>query len=266
MPLDKQTKTRATKQTRRARNQNRWRLHNLATVEAAPRFPAAERLVTAIPVCIFAKPPIAGQVKTRLAHSIGFEAAAALASAMLRDVWSTVASVPGVQPILAAASRGPFPIDVAPERLWLQPPGDLGFRMESILCRGLCNAPAALVLGADSPLLEAAHLRDALQVLLNHDAAIGPSHDGGFYLLGLRRSTPGLLADLPWSTCEAYEQTVNRLRSHALTVSTLKPLGDVDTLSDLNALADSLDRAPAHAAPFTRRWFAAHHTSIGDFS
>ncbi|MBV9036745.1 MAG: DUF2064 domain-containing protein [Acidobacteriaceae bacterium] len=121
--------------------------------------------MTEIPVCVFAKPPLAGHVKTRLAPFIGSREAAALAAAMLRDTWSVVQSVPDVVPVLAATEPGLFGIDVPGARIWLQPPGDLGLRMEDILRRGLQTRPAAIALGADSPLLTPAHVREALQHL-----------------------------------------------------------------------------------------------------
>ncbi|MDQ2774100.1 MAG: TIGR04282 family arsenosugar biosynthesis glycosyltransferase [Acidobacteriota bacterium] len=211
--------------------------------------------VTGIPVCIFAKSPVPGKVKTRLALSIGDGPAASLAVAMLCDVWSVVSDAAGVMPVLAAAEEGSFPVS-ARENFWLQGPGELGFRIEQILRRGLSDAPAAIALGADSPLLTPAHVNDALHQLETSDAVIGPCCDGGFYLLGLHHCPPGLLQNVPWSTAETCEKTARQLRSQGMSVCQLEVLSDVDTLPDLHALYNLMQEAPPEIAPFTRQWFA----------
>ena len=209
-----------------------------------------------IPVCIFAKPPLPGRVKTRTARVLGDQRAAQLASAMLCDVWSVVQSATGVIPVLAAAEPGPFPIDVPSERIWLQAPGDLGWRIESILRRGLQSAPAAIALGADSPLLTPTHLQQALESLATDDAVLGPSEDGGFYLLGMHHCPPGVLADLPWSSEETCARTEQRLRSHGMSVATIPSLSDVDTVADLEQLRGQLAVASPDIAPQTRSWLS----------
>ncbi len=211
--------------------------------------------VTGIPVCIFAKPPVPGKVKTRLGLSIGNGPAASLAAAMLCDIWSIVAHTAGVIPVLAAAEEGSFPVN-ARENLWLQGSGDLGSRIEQILNRGLRDAPAAIALSADSPLLTSAHISDALHQLKTNDAVIGPSCDGGFYLLGLHDCPPGLLQNVPWSTAETCEKTARQLRSQGMSVCQLEVLPDVDTLPDLHSLYSELQKATAEIAPSTRQWFA----------
>jgi uncharacterized protein len=214
--------------------------------------------VIGIPVCIFAKPPVPGKVKTRLGVSIGNGPAASLAAAMLCDIWSIVRDTAGVVPVLAAAEDGIFPVN-ARENFWLQGTGCLGSRIEQILSRGLRDAPAAIALGADSPLLTSAHLKEALDQLETSDAVIGPSCDGGFYLLGLHDCPPGLLQNVPWSTAETCEKTARHLRSQGMSVCRLEVLSDVDTLADLHSLYSELQEGPPEIAPFTRQWFAKEY-------
>ncbi len=144
----------------------------------------------------------------------------------------------------------------------MQETGELGARIEHILRRGLRDAPAALALGADSPLLTVNHLERALHELKTNDAVIGPSCDGGFYLLGLRRCPAGLLENLPWSTARTREQTTNRLHSRHMTVYQLETLSDVDTLADLQSLQNQLQAAPPEIAPGTRQWFTEHRACL----
>lgn len=206
-----------------------------------------------IPICIFAKPPVAGKVKTRLLAELGAEAAAGLASAMLRDVWCAAACCTNGRPILAAAEPGGFPIDVSEENIWLQSEGDLGQRLECILRRALETAPAAIALGADSPLVAPAQIEESLAALETYDAAIGPCADGGFYLLALKRCPPGLFRDLPWSCAKTFEATKERLEQNRISVTAITPLFDVDTAEDLTLLGALLGESP-ELAPATRAW------------
>jgi uncharacterized protein len=207
-----------------------------------------------IPVCIFAKLPVPGRVKTRLATAMGSQAAAELAPAMLQDVWSVVANTPRAMPVLAAAEPGDFDIDVPNDRLWLQHCTDLGSRIESILRRGLEIASSAIALGADSPLVTMGDLAQAIEELAFGNAVLGPCDDGGFYLMGLNSCPAGVLAAIPWScqvTCEAAE---SQLRSSGMKVSRIRTGFDVDTLADIWRLRRELDCVPPEVAPRTRRW------------
>lgn len=198
-------------------------------------------------VCVFAKPPVPGRVKTRLASAIGPEAAAQLAAAMLSDVWSVLQATPGITPILAAAEEGAFPFEANP--IWRQKPGALDCRIESILARALRNAPAAIALAADTPTLTPLHLTRALAALAGNDAVLGPCDDGGFYLLGLKRCPRGLLESIPWSCAATCRETEDRLIARGLTVATLASLPDIDTIDDLPHLQQ--------AGPACRAWYAS---------
>lgn len=206
-----------------------------------------------VPICIFAKPPVAGRVKTRLLAELGGNAAAELASAMLCDVWRAASCCTNVRPILAAAEPGEFPLEISEEDIWLQGEGDLGERLETILRRGLATAPAAIALGADSPLVAPAQIEQALAALETHDAALGPCADGGFYLLALKRYPSALLSGLPWSCAETFEATKERLEQNDFAVEILTPLFDVDTAEDLALLGSLLGESP-ELAPATRAW------------
>ncbi|MBV8829826.1 MAG: TIGR04282 family arsenosugar biosynthesis glycosyltransferase [Acidobacteriaceae bacterium] len=218
-----------------------------------------------IPICIFAKPPVAGHVKTRLAAAIGAGAAAELAAAMLSDTWATIVSTPGADAVLAVTEDGEFPRVVRTGTRWLQGEGDLGARLERILRRGIERAGAAIAVGADSPLLSSDHLASGIALLTTEDAVIGPALDGGYYLLGLRACPPGMLADLRWSTPETRERTEERLRQRGMSVRQLEPLPDVDVAEDLLTLIEELGASSAHA-PHTRQWIAKYAPILGGIS
>jgi uncharacterized protein len=195
-------------------------------------------------IAIFAKPPVAGAAKTRLIPALGAEGAASLASAMLRDLWGRVATLEWAQPVLATTdATWNFGLGDVPR--WSQGDGDLGARIAGILRRALDEGNGAIALGADSPDVPIAYLQQAQEALVDHDAVLGPSHDGGFYLLGVRRMLPGLLADLPWSTPNTREAVAERIVSMGLSLAYTPAWYDIDEPSDLARLHP--ERAPESA-------------------
>ncbi len=90
--------------------------------------------------------------------------------------------------------------------------------------------------------------------LQTRDAVIGPCHDGGFYLVGLRACPQGLFSGLPWSTAETAEATKRRFEESGYSVQELEPLFDVDTPDDLAQLAAALWSQPSLASA-TRAWY-----------
>jgi rSAM/selenodomain-associated transferase 1 len=188
-------------------------------------------------LCVFAKRPRAGETKTRLAAELGAAHAAELASCFLADTWALVSSLGWAEAVLATTDEKWGTALVGAERVWLQGAGDLGQRMERVLRRALARGGAAIALGADSPGLPAQLLEEARRALAEYDAAIGPCHDGGFYLLALNRCPEGLLGELPWSAPNTFERTVDRLKRARLSVATISPWFDVDVPADLRRLA-----------------------------
>ena len=130
---------------------------------------------------------------------------------------------------------------------WQQGSGDLGNRMERILERALQSAPLAIAIGADVPLISGQIIERAIQNLQRTDAVLGPSEDGGYYLLGLRRFQPGMLEKLPWSQPHTRQATEDRLKSLGFKVSQTQMLFDIDTPSDLKRLEKH------HDCPATQR-------------
>ena len=186
-------------------------------------------------ICIFAKPPVAGQVKTRLAAALGPERAADLARAFLDDTIAAVTALSWTQAALATTEPVPTRLPVL-----LQGEGDLGARIERVLRAALQRAAFAIAIGADAPALPGRLLEAARAALADADAVIGPADDGGFYLLGLRACPEGLLSDLPWSSSDTYTRTLERLRSRGLRVEVLERWFDVDRVEDLDRLRDAL--------------------------
>jgi uncharacterized protein len=202
-------------------------------------------------LCVFAKPPRSGEVKTRLAEAVGANSAIALAGAFFLDSWRLALRCDWARAVLATTEpeaaewRG-----VAPT--WAQGGGDLGERLERVLGRALCSAPFAIAIGTDTPGLPPHLLEAARRALASADAVLGPCEDGGFYLMGLRRCPPGLLTSLPWSTEETFAMTLARLAERGLAVEVLPGWFDVDRAEDLARLGGLLSSGEI-AAPETQR-------------
>jgi rSAM/selenodomain-associated transferase 1 len=212
-------------------------------------------------ICVFAKPPRPGQVKTRLASALGDQGAAELAGAFLRDTLALVQSLPWAE--LVVATTGDLG-DLVPAgvEIWLQGDGDLGRRLERVMRRALHDREQAVALGADTPGLPGRLLEQGRAALAaGHDAALGPAEDGGFYLLGLRRCPEGLFQALPWSAAETLERTRGRLLARGLSVELIEPWFDVDREQDLARLARLIEAGELRAEETARVLSARAGTS-----
>jgi len=200
-------------------------------------------------VCIFAKPPIPGSVKTRLIPELGPERAAELAEAFLEDTVAMVRTVPWAECIIAATKTFERPY-FKPEEVWLQSEGDLGERLEKVLRLALKRKPIVLAIGADSPGLPAAYLQAARDALKNADAVLGPTADGGFYLIGLKDCPVGVLEGIQWSHSATLAATTHKLEQFGMKTVLINPWFDIHSHEDLERLRRLLANDPA-AAPKT---------------
>lgn len=188
-----------------------------------------------IPVCIFAKPIVAGAVKTRIASVLGGEAAAQLAGALFDDVLHVVRACAWARPVVATTDVAAFTLPEGVE-LWAQGDGDLGDRVERVMRRAVAEAGMAFVVGADTAGLTLDDLDAARASLADLPAVIGPSDDGGFWLLGLSSVPEGLLKGLPWSAQRTRAATVQRLRARVGEVAFAADRFDVDVVDDMTRL------------------------------
>jgi rSAM/selenodomain-associated transferase 1 len=191
---------------------------------------------------VFARAPVPGEVKTRLAVFMGPSAAARLYESMLLRTLSTaVHSRAGIVELWVTPSKEhPFfslCTQEFPLTLHLQTTGDLGSRMAHAFQETLKETRFALLLGTDSPSLTQDDLNEAAAALRQgNDAVLGPTEDGGYCLLGLRRHAPRLFDDISWGTPLVLEQTRARLRELAWSWRELPERWDVDRPEDVNRL------------------------------
>ena len=196
-------------------------------------------------VCIFAKAPRAGEVKTRLAHAVGADRAAQLAAAMLQDTIGEVTRA-GLPTVLATTE--PKALQAYGLEVWDQGGGDLGQRLERVIRRATALTGYALCIGADSPALTALELLEAQRALGDHDAVLAPAEDGGFVLLGLKHCPAGLLSEILWSHASTGTAVRGRLEQRGYRVTTLPQGWDIDHVEDLERLGG----LPPQVAPNSR--------------
>jgi uncharacterized protein len=189
-------------------------------------------------IVIFAKAPVPGRVKTRLIPALGPEGAARLALRMLRD---TVREALKVETAEVELCVEPSPShadwqDLLPEaRLTEQGPGDLGERLARAAERVTGEGKRIVFIGTDCPALDERRLRDACRSLESHDAAIHPTFDGGYALLGLDRFDPSIFSAIEWSTASVARVTIGRIKALGWSLHLGEMLQDVDEPEDLHA-------------------------------
>ena len=195
---------------------------------------------------VFAKAPVAGQVKTRLMPVLGAEGAANLAEKLLLHALQQACELSVDHLELCVSPDASHPAferaqSAAPGRLHLtlQGDGDLGQRMHRAITRGLTLHRQVLLMGTDAPGLTTVLLKMAQQALTHHDAVFVPAFDGGYALVGLTRPTPALFLDMTWSTSQVMAQTRERARQAGLQWTELAPVADIDVPDDLIHLPTS---------------------------
>ncbi len=193
---------------------------------------------------VFAREPLPGQVKTRLAAEIGDQAAAELYESMLRDVLRTARQLNDVETVVFwACEEETLPLLACkyycPSRR--QSPGDLGQRMQVAFEEMFADGcELCCIIGSDAPDLPLSYIQDAYLLLAAEqaEAVFGPSRDGGYYLLGLRQAYPNLFTNISWSSAVVLDQSLAAARNSGLTVALLPEWQDIDTIEDLRAFQE----------------------------
>jgi hypothetical protein len=197
-------------------------------------------------VAVVAKAPRAGDVKTRLCPPLTPGDAADLHAAFLADTADLVTGLAGVRGafVFTPAEDEPYFARLAPAfvRVLQQGP-DLGARLQHAFAALFATGARVVVaVGADTPTLPAALITDAVSRLADDraDVVLGPTDDGGYYLVGLRRPAPALFDGIAWSTPAVLGETLQRAETAGLRVALLPPWFDVDTPVDLERLEATL--------------------------
>lgn len=192
---------------------------------------------------IFAKQPLAGQVKTRLAAETSASLAAEAAEAFLRDTLEKCRALPVARFVVYAPASGrEYFTALAGEAFSLeeQREGDLGERMAGFLSAHVSDERHVVLIGADSPTLPVEFIERAFAELENADVVLGPATDGGYYLLGCKGRVPPIFDRIAWGGPEVLQASVRRIAGAGLRLFLLPPWYDVDTLADVRMLKGHL--------------------------
>ena len=187
-------------------------------------------------ILVFVKNPILGHVKTRLAKSIGDSKALQVYQSLLQITKNVTEALPCDRQVWYSQS-------VEENDLWdkniyskfLQKGDDLGKRMQFAFEQAFEDGYSkVIIIGSDCPDLSPQLINKAFEALNNHQTVIGPSEDGGYYLLGMKHYYPFLFEDKKWSHDSVFQDTVNQMKNHSISFKQLPVLNDIDTESDLN--------------------------------
>lgn len=208
---------------------------------------------------IMAKAARPGAVKTRLAACLPEHAIPGLYRCLLADTIALARTLDGVGiSIMSPAADVEELSDTAARGIEVLPQSGTGLASALItVFEHFCAADDRRIVAfnSDSPHLPPSVLQDAFDALASCDLVVGPTHDGGYYLVGAKASHPGLFAAGAMGTASALETLLSRARSLGLSVRSTAEFYDVDVPADLTRLAEELRLAPERA-PRTSQWLA----------
>jgi rSAM/selenodomain-associated transferase 1 len=215
---------------------------------------------------VMAKAHLPGEVKTRLASILSPQGAAELSLCFFLDAMELAESVSDCEVVLAYSpddALDAFPVaGTLVAECIPQGEGDLGVRMhhvfESLFGKGYSKV---VLIGSDMPTLPLRYLQEAFSLLEVLPVVLGPSMDGGYYLIGMQTTIPEIFAGIDWGTSQVLSQTIERLTEKDIQSMCLPTWYDVDNPEDLNFLIAHLDllqgctdeRLPRHTVGFLKR-------------
>jgi hypothetical protein len=199
---------------------------------------------------VFAKEP--QQAKQRLRETLPGALVTRLASAFLRDTLATVATLDDVVVRLAFSPKSAEPKFsgymqefslLPPHGLMRQRGRALGMRLELAFREAFDNGAARVIaIGSDSPCLSAKSIEAGFRVLEEHDCVLGPTLDGGYYLVGLSRPYHELFRGVDWQCSDVYKTTIDTIERDGVTYRELPLFYDVDTPEDLEYVVRDINQ------------------------
>ena len=218
---------------------------------------------------LFARTPVPGRVKSRLQPRLSPEQACALHCAATSDTAALLAEALPHPALWLFLSEQPPQSETGDQtagelvlpprfRCALQSDGNLGDRMGAAFARALSGgARRVVIFGSDSPTLPRSVPPLAFHNLQDSELVVGPTDDGGYYLIGCRRFDPGLFEGVEWSTPRTCSQTLANAARLGYKTSLLERWFDLDSWSDIGRLLADAQRGthlPPHLAAFFQRF------------
>ncbi|MCC7465002.1 MAG: TIGR04282 family arsenosugar biosynthesis glycosyltransferase [Saprospiraceae bacterium] len=183
---------------------------------------------------IFIRNPILGQVKTRLAGTLGAAKALRIYHFLLEKTRQAALDCRAERQVYYSDFEDATDTWTSPDFIKkLQSPGDLGDRMAAAFEEAFSSgAHQVIIIGSDCPELDGDLLNQAFDAMEQADYVLGPASDGGYYLLGMKERNAGLFQDMIWSTNQVGAETLRRIAAKGQSVHVLRELTDVDTEED----------------------------------
>lgn len=185
-------------------------------------------------IIVFVKNIKLGKVKTRLAKTIGNQAAF--------NVYSELVKITEIATENIQIDKRIYFSDAIVETKWqntykaVQEGNDLGKRMKNAFTKGFKDGYERIVLiGSDLPDINSLHIENGLEALNKTEVVFGPAEDGGYYLIGLSKMHNFIFENKPWSQSNLLEKTLTELNEKSVEFTTLVTLNDIDTFEDLKA-------------------------------
>ena len=207
---------------------------------------------------IMAKAPRPGAVKTRLMPGLSPEAVTGFYRCLLEDTLALARSLSDVEVAIMCPGSDVDELSqlAGNEASVVAQQGEgLAAGLTSVFAHFAGDRPrCTIAFNSDSPHLPRSVLEAAFETVAAHDLVVGPTHDGGYYLVGAKNSHPTLFAGDGMGTSSALERLLSRARALELSVGFAEPFYDVDVADDLTRLAGELRVAPERA-PRTAAWF-----------
>lgn len=183
---------------------------------------------------IFIRNPIRGTVKTRLAQTLGKDKAF--------DIYKELLEITRQQSIKVNAQCYLYYSDHIELDAWsettfikkVQSGIDLGARMANAFNEVLQTHSKAIIIGSDCPYITSQIIDHSFHLLSNNDVILGPAIDGGYYLLGMKSTSPSIFESMPWSESNLYEKTIEKLNQLNYTYTSLIKMEDIDTEEEWN--------------------------------
>ena len=184
---------------------------------------------------LFAKAPLPGLVKTRLAKSLGKDEACRAYELLLRTIASRLNSIPWVTVCYAPSNSLELLRPFFPSHWRFRPQQgfDLGARLHHAIATSFtAGAAKVAVIGSDCPYLNSDDIAQAWLALDQSDIVFGPALDGGYWLIGTNHPHAKLFDDIDWGTSNVLQQSLARAKSLGLAATLLRELSDIDTQAD----------------------------------
>ena len=212
-----------------------------------------------------AKAPKPGMVKTRLTESLPSPAVTALYRCLLEDTLTLATSLTNVEVAVMCPESDQGELEHVlgnTVQVVAQKGEGLAAGLTSVFRQFTATGRQPVIaFNSDSPHLAPSVLDGAFNILATHDVVVGPTHDGGYYLVGAKVAHPALFEDDRMGTRSALDRLLTRAKVLKLSTGFTEPFYDIDVANDLILLAQELQLAPAKA-PRTAGWFGEWRQAV----